>query len=801
MKIKKALILASLFSVIWPQIAFAAFSDVPASNPDYAAINYLQETGILMGYSDGTFRPDQPVNRAEFLKIILEGSQIDTTTATTSLPFTDIDQNAWYTPYVRTAFSLGVIEGYSDGTFRPAQTINKAETLKILAKVQNWPVKTFITVQPFDDVYKTAWFTPYVDYAKEQNYLAETGTLFLPENLMTRANISTVIYRTFDDVSIPVQDETPTPPSDNSDYEEISASYFDGISLDESLPSIFYKNEIYQIAGRVTSQSFDSMTVILKNNSTQQTSYFRANLDGQNFTIQIPFGASGDFSLGIIAGETGQSRIADITVESSLPQIPDSTSTLTKISSSIKYADDQTYLQLSDSPKTIKKITFTQNSRTVNYLSRQNIDQIQIQYPDFKNFSEGKVSYTLSAATLSTTKPLALSSSFENMDSDDFQAVEHSFDEILDSEISANPPDTVAENRDISFTGKVLTDSDLTALVITPDGNVEEVDLETSSPTGTYNGAPIIKSGGNFTFSYDPPETGRYIVEINSQEGTPTLNHPVYIGDKFPLIPDYFDLNERALFSGTLNINDARNEFLNYINQGRTEAGLSTLALDTDLNNIAQEHATDMASNNYFAHDDLNGASPEDRRLAADIPTPVYENIAKDVSVPFAHYGLMRSASHRQNILTPEWTRVGLGISAKNGYLYLDQEFSYNPLTASDLTNFKNDLFTEINQARTADGKPALSKSDSADSASKDLNDKSINTGLSITNGDLTNALSTYDITGSSLGLFRNHPLWSKIVDSIITDTDILSTWQNIGIDVALDNMDYLQVMIILNSN
>ncbi len=799
MKIKKALILASFFAIIWPQTAFAAFSDIPASSPDYEAINFLQENGILQGYSDGTFRPDQSVNRAEFLKIILEGSQIPATSEKT-LPFTDINQNAWYTSYIHTAYDLGVIEGYEDGSFRPNQTINKAETLKILGKVQNWPVKSFITVQPFDDVYKTAWFTPYIDYAKSQNYLTETGPLFFPENLMTRAGISSIIYNTFDDTATTSPTTTP-PSSDNSDYSEISSTYFDGISLDENLPNIFYKNEIYQIAGQVNLPSYNSVTVILKNNSTQNTSYFRGDLNGKNFIIQIPFSSSGDFSFGIIPGETGQSRIANITVESALPKESQVSPTFQKISSSIEYSSDHTYLEISEIPNTLKKISFTQGNKTVSYLSRQNTDNIQVQYSDFKNFSEGKISYTLFVATTESQKPLILSSAFKDVDSDSFQAVEHSFDEILTDEISATPPDTATENEDISFSGKVLTDTDLTALVITPDGNVEEVELETSSQKSTSYGTPIIISGGNFKFEYSPQKTGRYIVEINSKEGTPTLNHPVYVGGKIPLIPDYFDLHERSLFTGTLNLNDARNEFLNYINEGRYKAGLQPVSMDNSLNILAQEHAQDMATNNYFAHADLDGNLPEDRRIAAGITTPVYENIAKDISIPFAHYGLMRSASHRQNILTQEWTKVGLGIALKNGYLYLDQEFSYDPFTATDLTDFKNNLFSEINQSRTAKGKTALSKDESADSACKDLNDKSISTGQPITNGDLTNALNTYNIRGSSLGLFRDHPLWSKIVDSIIEDSDILSTWQNIGIDVALDNMDYLQVMIILNSN
>ncbi|MBD3328125.1 hypothetical protein GF340_02355, partial [Candidatus Peregrinibacteria bacterium] len=146
-----------------------SFPDVSDTNPHNKAIDYLSDIGILSGYSDQTFKPYRLVNRAEFLKIVLEASQIQTN-ETTPTNFTDINNNAWYAKYVRTAYHEGWIEGYPDGTFKPENTINQVEALKIIGEVQNWQTATSFE-RPFSDVPFTAWYAPFVTYAKDKNFL------------------------------------------------------------------------------------------------------------------------------------------------------------------------------------------------------------------------------------------------------------------------------------------------------------------------------------------------------------------------------------------------------------------------------------------------------------------------------------------------------------------------------------------------------------------------------------------------------------------------------------------------------
>lgn len=118
----------SIFT-LFTELAFASFPDV--TNVNYKkAVDWLQENGVVQGYSDGTFRPENEVTRAEFLKMLYE--TIGMENLETTLPFTDIDQNAWYMKYLKEAYASHVINGYSDGTFKPNSNISFKESVKII---------------------------------------------------------------------------------------------------------------------------------------------------------------------------------------------------------------------------------------------------------------------------------------------------------------------------------------------------------------------------------------------------------------------------------------------------------------------------------------------------------------------------------------------------------------------------------------------------------------------------------------------------------------------------------------------
>ncbi|MFB2021097.1 S-layer homology domain-containing protein [Pseudoflavonifractor sp. P01025] len=106
-----------------------SFSDVPSDAWYAKAVNTLSSLGMLGGYPDGTFRPDAPITRAEFAAIALAFAYDP---ASASCSYTDVSANAWYYTYVAQATTYGWIGGYPDGSFRPNNSITRAEVAVIV---------------------------------------------------------------------------------------------------------------------------------------------------------------------------------------------------------------------------------------------------------------------------------------------------------------------------------------------------------------------------------------------------------------------------------------------------------------------------------------------------------------------------------------------------------------------------------------------------------------------------------------------------------------------------------------------
>ncbi len=112
-------------------VSAESFRDVTGS-PYAEAIASLQSKGIIKGYPDGTFRPNALVNRAEFLKIILEARGMKNGITPTNC-FPDVGNDDWFAIYVCAAKQEEIVGGYPDGTFKPEQDIAFTEASKILS--------------------------------------------------------------------------------------------------------------------------------------------------------------------------------------------------------------------------------------------------------------------------------------------------------------------------------------------------------------------------------------------------------------------------------------------------------------------------------------------------------------------------------------------------------------------------------------------------------------------------------------------------------------------------------------------
>lgn len=105
-------------------------------------------------------------------------------------------------------------------------------------------------------------------------------------------------------------------------------------------------------------------------------------------------------------------------------------------------------------------------------------------------------------------------------------------------------------------------------------------------------------------------------------------------------------------------------EMLMRVNKDRRDRGLGELAEDVKLRDLARVYAKDMFERGYFSHFNPEGQSPFDRMGEAGITYIIAagENLALAPNVTIAHQGLMESSGHRENILNPDFGKVGIGV-------------------------------------------------------------------------------------------------------------------------------------------
>jgi hypothetical protein len=111
----------------------AVFNSVPDNHWAKPYIRTALSTEIAVGYDDNTFGENLPVKRSETAKMIVNAFRLDMLeTENSPLSFVDVDHSDWFKPYVDICSKLGVNSGYSDGTFKPDDTITRAESVKLL---------------------------------------------------------------------------------------------------------------------------------------------------------------------------------------------------------------------------------------------------------------------------------------------------------------------------------------------------------------------------------------------------------------------------------------------------------------------------------------------------------------------------------------------------------------------------------------------------------------------------------------------------------------------------------------------
>lgn len=170
-----------------PILCFAqGFQDVSSLHPNYKAIEWLKSENIVEGYKVERireFRPDQPVSRAEAIKMLLGVSELPIVNFVKDKPFPDVSQTEWFAPYVLTAVNTGVVKGFSDGKFHPASQVTRVEMLAMTLRLFD----VSLSEEEGGD-----WTTPFVEFAQKMHIIEVSENI---HQALNRGEVAEFLYR------------------------------------------------------------------------------------------------------------------------------------------------------------------------------------------------------------------------------------------------------------------------------------------------------------------------------------------------------------------------------------------------------------------------------------------------------------------------------------------------------------------------------------------------------------------------------------------------------------------------------
>lgn len=169
------------------------FTDVPDGEWFSPFVATLVDAGVVDG-TKGTFRPGDTLNRAEALKMAIEACEKE---GTTEISFPDVKEGDWFYSYVQTGVANTIVSGNPDGTFRPANAVNRAEFAKMVVNACGLEKSSLDS--PFSDVEASAWYKESVVTAWAWSVVDgySNGT-FQPNGVITRSAAAKMVAMALD---------------------------------------------------------------------------------------------------------------------------------------------------------------------------------------------------------------------------------------------------------------------------------------------------------------------------------------------------------------------------------------------------------------------------------------------------------------------------------------------------------------------------------------------------------------------------------------------------------------------------
>ena len=190
----------------------SSFTDVPATHPYKIFISDLKNAGIISGCTATTFCPDQALTRAQAAIVLLRTKHGPSyTPPSASSTFTDTTTH-WAKDWIEALKAAGITSGCTATTFCPDQALTRAQFSVLLLKTKHGPSYTPPSASSTFTDTTTHWAKDWIEAIKEESTISGCGNLsFCPEGEVTRAEMSSMLLRTFPNLESSIATPTPYP--------------------------------------------------------------------------------------------------------------------------------------------------------------------------------------------------------------------------------------------------------------------------------------------------------------------------------------------------------------------------------------------------------------------------------------------------------------------------------------------------------------------------------------------------------------------------------------------------------------
>ncbi len=275
-------------------VAMANFTDVADTAANAKAINTLAALGVISGYEDGSFKPDNNITRAEVATMVVAALNRSADAAgskgTTKFADVNTEAKAWASGYVNIGVAEGFISGYEDGTFKPDNNVTYAEMISMLVRIAGYGSYA---------EYLGGWPNGYISVANDKG--VTQGVSAAADVAVTRAQVAQMIYNTL--LNVPIVESTSLR-IDSYGNLVPDMTIMDGKNDNDYKTLLTEKHDAYYVEGNVTAtnrtdsstydadevsfdieytKNYDGETAIEKGDAAESVRVYVGNTDAADY--------------------------------------------------------------------------------------------------------------------------------------------------------------------------------------------------------------------------------------------------------------------------------------------------------------------------------------------------------------------------------------------------------------------------------------------------------------------------------------------------------------------------------------